>query len=188
MDSLLSKCKKISLGILLGIFVIVSTVGLLAPEPAKAQFVVTEAASVPQTVKTILEKVWEGLKIGVLNVVSTAVSYALRKIAYDGAVWIASGGKGQGALVFKKGFTDYIKDVGNDAIGQGIDELGSKWGYNLCKIPNPQVDLALRQSLRLGLGITNTKDPTRKPSCSLTEFYKNKQNNLQITCNEVISH
>lgn len=171
---MLSHIKKLGIGALLAIFVFLSTIGTFAyPEPAKAQFVVTEAASVPQTVKTILEKVWEGLKVGVLNVVSTAVSYGLRKIAYDSAVWIASGGKGQGALVFKKGFADYLKDVGNDAIGHGIDALERKWGTSLCKIPNPEVDLALRQSLRLGLGITETQDPTRKPSCTLTTFYEN---------------
>lgn len=169
-----SKIKKSILVVLLTLFVLLSSVGTLSfPKPAQAQFVVTEAASIPQTVKLILDKVWEGLKIGVLTVVGNSVSYALRKIAYDSAVWIASGGKGQGPLVFKKGFKDYLKDVSNDAIGHGIDALEQKWGTSLCKIPNPEVDLALRQSLRLGLGITETQDPTRKPNCSLTQFYEN---------------
>jgi len=171
---MLPKYKKLTLAIILAIFVTVSSIGTLGmPTPAKAQFVVTEAASIPQAVKLILDKVLEGLKIGVLNVAGTAVSYALRKIAYDSAVWIASGGKGQSALLFRKGFATYLKDVGDDAIGHGIDELGAKWGYNLCKIPNPQVDLALRESLRIGIGINNTSDPTRKPSCTLTQFYEN---------------
>ena len=85
-----SKFKKFSVSLLLLVFIAVSCFGSLAlPQPAKAQFAVTEIASVPQTVKMILEKVWEGLKIGVLNVAGTTVSYALRKIAYDSAVWIS---------------------------------------------------------------------------------------------------
>lgn len=160
--------------IMLAIFSLTSILGFFAlAVPAQAQLVTAVAADVPRTVDTVLSKVLQGLKIGVLNVVSGAVSYALQKIAYDSAVWIASGGKGQSALVFSKGFGSYLSDVGNDALGHGIDKLSKAFGYNFCKIGDPKIDLALRQSLRLGIGITTPKDPTAKPSCTASQFYEN---------------
>ena len=121
--------------VMLTLFSLTSILGFFAvAEPARAQLEVGVLADVPRTVDTVLSKVLQGLKIGVLNVASGAVSYALQKIAYDSAVWIASGGKGQGALVFSKGFGSYLSDVGNDALGHGIDKLSRTFGTNFCKI------------------------------------------------------
>lgn len=170
------KFKKLSLSIIIIAVFATSSIGALGfAKQAQAQALVGVVGDLPRTVDTILAKIWEGLKIGVLNVASVVVGYALRKIAYDSAVWIASGGKGEASLIYSKGFGDYIKDVGGDALGHGLDELGKTWGINLCKIPDPKVDLALRQSLRLGfgLGVKPTTDPGRKPDCSIYDFYQN---------------
>jgi hypothetical protein len=160
------KLRKIILASLTALILVVQTFGYAAPAHAQISIV----ASVPDTVKTVLDKVFEGLKVAAVNVASTAVGYALRKISYDAAVWIASGGKGQGALVYSKGFGDYIKDVGNDAAGKAIDALSKQYGVNLCRIPDPKIDLAFRTSLRLSYTAT-TAPP--KPSCTLTDFYNN---------------
>jgi hypothetical protein len=166
--------KKVTALTLLVLFSATTVLGVFgSAQPAQAQLVTAVAADVPRTVDTVISKVLQGLKIGVLNVVSGAVGYALQKIAYDSAVWIASGGKGQGALVFSKGFGSYLSDVGNDALGRGIDKLSRATGFNLCKISDPNVDLALKQALRLGIGITTPRDPTAKASCSATQFYQN---------------
>lgn len=171
--------KKITALVMLMLFSLTSVLGFFAlAQPAQAQLVTAVAADVPRTVETVLDKVLKGLKIGVLNVASGAVSYALQKIAYDSAVWIASGGKGQSALIFSKGFGGYLSDVGNDALGKGIDKLSKAFGTNFCKIGDPNIDLKIRQSLRLGIGVTTVNDPTSKPNCTATQFF---QNNLSET-------
>ncbi len=167
--------RTIKAAILVAIFGFSTLFGTLAlTSAANAQLAVGVLADAPRTVDTVLSKVLQGLKVGVLNVVSGAVSYALQKIAYDSAVWIASGGKGQAPLVYTKGFSGYLSDVANDAVGHGIDQLTAATGYNLCKISDPNIDLKFRQALRLGIGITAPRAPG-KPSCTLTEF---AQNNL----------
>jgi hypothetical protein len=160
------KTRKIFLSLVTGIVLLSQTLGYAAP--VRAQAVVGVIADIPRTVDTVLAKVFEGLKIAALNVASTAISYALRKISYDAAVWIASGGKGQGALVYNKDFGDYLKDVADDTAGHALDALGKDFGVNLCRISDPQIDLAFRINLRSRY----TSAPT-KPSCTIKEFYTN---------------
>ncbi len=125
---------------------VIGSFGLVAP--ASAQMPVAVAESVPDKMKQILDQVWEGLKAAVLNAAVRVVSYGLRKVAYDGAVYLASGGKGQEPLFHTKSFTDYISNVGDQAFGQAIEELSRPLGFSLCKIPDVKVDLALKVGLR----------------------------------------
>lgn len=137
-------------------------------EPAHAQNIVTIGASLPETARQIFDQIWQGLKTAVLTAVSRIVAYAMRKIAYDSAVWLASGGKGQTPFAHTKSFGDYLKNVGDDALGLGIEALGQPFGFNLCKIPDIKVDLGLRLGLRTGFG--NVSDPTQKPPCTFSQF------------------
>jgi hypothetical protein len=88
-------------------------------------------------------------------------------------VWLASGGKGQTPFAHTSGFGDYLKNVGNDALGHGIEALGEPFKLDLCKIPNVKVDLALRIGLRTGFSSADPNDPSRKPRCSFSDFTKN---------------
>jgi hypothetical protein len=84
------------------------------------------------------------------SVLSSAVQgarYFMTKIAYDTAQYVANGGKGQSALVFQKGWGQYLQDVGGDAVGAAVSELGSSWGLDFCKFP----DLDLQLYLQLGI-------------------------------------
>ncbi len=80
------------------------------------------------------------------------------QLAYDFANYLASGGKGQGALFYKKGFDGYLKDVSGSALGEFIGSLsqgeglaGSNnffrgLGLDLCA-PNPSSLLRIQLSL-----------------------------------------
>ncbi|MBT3816965.1 MAG: hypothetical protein HOG08_01315, partial [Candidatus Magasanikbacteria bacterium] len=73
-----------------------------------------------------------------------ATSYFTRKLAYDTAVLVAHGGKGQGALAFKKGFGSYLEDTALDSVADGLGELGAPFGLNLCSVPDAQFNIFLQ--------------------------------------------
>jgi hypothetical protein len=133
------------------------------------------ASSIPDQIKDILSQIWNALKVAVLQAVTKLVSYGMRKIAYDSAVWLASGGKGQTPFTNTKGFGDYIKNVGDQAFGQAIESLSNnltRGKINLCTIPDIKKDLGLKIGWRglLPDNIANSADPTRESTCTLTQF------------------
>ena len=167
---MLKRFQKIILSILTALVLVVQVLGYA--QPAHAQFYVqsNEIASIPDVVKSIWSQVTEALKIAALNAATTVVGYAIRKISYDAAVWIASGNKGQGALVYSKGFGDYLKDVADDAGGHAIDQISDDFELgNICRISDPKIDLGLRMNLRLQAGAAAQP----KPRCTVTEFINN---------------
>ncbi len=165
------KFKKFSLAATLLIFIFTSSAGsFLLPQPANAQ--VTIIGDVQRTAQKVIDVIFDFLKVVVLNAVIRVVAYGMRKIAYDSAVWLASGGKGQGAFAHTKDFGKYLESVGDEAVGAGIEELGKPYGLNLCKIPDIKVDLNMRIGLRLDLAAPDAKNQP-KPNCSLSEFKKN---------------
>lgn len=169
--------KRFSIAVMLGLFVFLNIVGVLSsPAPAQAGFPVSVIGDITLTTFKLKDEIIDNIKSALLNAASVAVSYVLKKVAYDSAVWLASGGKGQGALAFTNNFGDYLKNVASDAVGQGVELLGTKAGFSLCKVPNLQVDLKIRESVRLGLDPSPEGDPTRKPECNFTEFIANWSN------------
>lgn len=173
----MSLIKKIFLGFLATLVVFTGVAGtLFLPTPAKA-FPVETVTDLPSQLKDALSNIWEALKSAVLNAATRMVAYVIRKVAYDTAVWLASGGKGQSPFAQTKGFGGYLKDVGNEAFGSAIESLADKRtgiGINLCKIPDIKVDLAMKVGLRMpGFSGFGGGGPSQKPSCSFTEFTKN---------------
>lgn len=74
------------------------------------------------------------------------------KIAFDAANYIASGGKGQDAVFYKKGVGPYLADVGKDAAGSFVESLsGSDFfktiGENVCKPKDPRALLNIQLNL-----------------------------------------
>lgn len=165
------KTKKAAVSLLLSIFVFSSLAGfLLSASPANAQLTTIVAGDVPAQAQSIYDLIKNGWKIAVLNAAQQAVSYFLRKVAYDGAVWLASGGKGQTPFANTQGFGDYMASVGSDAAGTAIEQLGKGFGLDLCKIPDVKLDLALRIGLHYNYALGS--EPT-KPACNLTTFKQN---------------
>ncbi|MBI5221742.1 MAG: hypothetical protein HY979_02985, partial [Candidatus Magasanikbacteria bacterium] len=163
------KTKKIAVGMLLALFVFSSfTEFIFSAQPAQAQIPVSVVADVVKQADDIFDIIKNGLKIAVLNAAQQAVGYFLRKVAYDSAVWLASGGKGQSPFAHTKSVGSYLKDVGNDAAGAAIDSLGKGFGLDLCKIPDVKIDLALRIGLHYNYGA----EPP-KPACNLSTFKDN---------------
>lgn len=114
--------------------------------------------------KASFEKRWHAAVLGSLV---NAASYFARKAAYDAAVLVATGGKGQGPLVFTKNPYNYTKNLLDETAGTAIDSLGQEFGLNLCQIPDPRV----RLFLQVGLRRIYTTGP-QKPNCKLSDLRK----------------
>ena len=157
--------KKLGLSALLAMFVATTMFGsLFTLTPARAQW--TIVGDLPRMATEIGEKIKEGLGVAILNGALRAVSYAARKIAYDAAVWVASGGKGQQPLAFSKGFGAYMKDVGSASFGEAVSSIEDQFGVSICQIPDVKLDLALRIGIR-GL---NTVEPKRQGDCDFQTY------------------
>jgi len=137
-------------------------------------------AGFPTTVMTdlpgIADKVelsWEkAMFAGLLGGLVQGASYFMRKMAHDAAVWVAYGGKGQGALIYQEGFGPYIEKVATDAGATAIAELGKPFGLNLCSIP----DMELFAQIQIGLqrfydDADGVSGPT--PTCTWREMSSN---------------
>lgn len=160
------KTKKLAVSFLLTLFVFSSFTGfIISAQPAQAQLGVAVITDAYQQASDIWATIKNGLKIAVMNAAQQAVGYFLRKVAYDSAVWLAAGGKGQTPFAHTSGVGDYLKNVGDDAAGAAIDSFGKTFGLDLCKIPDVKIDLALRIGLHYNYGA----EPP-KPACNLSTF------------------
>lgn len=173
------KTKKFAVGILLTLFVFSSfTEFILSAQPAQAQMAVSVIADAQAQVQSIWDTIKNGWKIAVMNATQQAVGYFMRKVAYDSAVWLASGGKGQSPFAHTNSVGSYLKNVGNDAAGAAIDSFGKTFGLDLCKVPDVKLDLALRIGLHYNYGA----EPP-KPACNLSTFTTNWGDSLSSVYN-----
>ncbi len=165
--------KKSLLSVLLAVVVFVTVIGqLFVPSAAYATIPTLVTGDVVSTGFRVKDEILQGVKTAVLTAAGVAVSHVLKKLTYESAVWLASGGKGQTPFADTKTFGNFLTDTLNDAGGRAIEELGRGTGFNLCHIPDVKTDLALRVGLRLSFNPTPS-DITKKPSCTFTDFQKN---------------
>src|SRR3989338_2551658 len=97
-----------------------------------------------------------------------------QQIAYDLAVYIGSGGQGQQPLFVTKGWGEYLKDVGDSAVGNALDSLARDNGYlefGLCS-PSGVAGISGQAKLIIGLTAFDEIRP-RKPKCSLSDIQRN---------------
>ena len=108
---------------------------------------VVVTADIPAQTKSISDQISQTILQGLLGSLVNMASYFMRTLAYDTASYIASGGKGQGSLIFEKPFDEYLASVADKSVGEAINSLGTSFGVNLCQPPN----LKLQASLKIGL-------------------------------------
>ncbi len=164
--------KKYSLGLVLAVFSFITIFGSMAfAQPAQAAFPVTVIADMPEMVTKLATQVKDGFKTAVMMAAQRAVSYMLRKMAHDSAVWLASGGKGQSPLAYTSDIGSYMENVLGDAFGEAIGELGRPFGLDLCKVPDVKIDLAIKIGLRDRSG-GDQGVAKATPACNWNSFVK----------------
>lgn len=146
-----------------------ASVGVLI-KPQKAEAV--GPVAVTFTVETVLNKIFDFFKNALVTALrragENALQLLLQRLAHDAAVWIASGGSGQGPLFQYKSPTEYIGDIGGQVVGEFVGDLNRDWsvGFDLCNPTDPQLKLQLK------LGILQSIQP-RKPKCDIFQTIKN---------------
>ena len=155
--------------------VMISLVGIFSPAPAQAQLPVSVTLDVPRGLSEIGSLVSEGLKGLAISAIMRTVDYTVRRVAYDSAVWLASGGKGQTPFAHTTNFGDYMKNTVFDAAASSIEAL-SKGEFDICKIPDVKIDLAMKIGLRTNFLSGGGYGAPSKPKCTLEEFKNNWTN------------
>lgn len=101
-----------------------------------------------------------------------AISYLVDTMAYNTAVWLATGADGQTPLVEiftgKEAWNTFGLDVAANAIGSLSEEISDYYDveFNLCAPPDPMLRLSLQ------LGIVGMYDPP-KPKCDWQQISTN---------------
>ncbi len=167
-----NKIKKFTLAALLLVYVSVFIGGFLffsknyvKAAPVEVMNPITIGESIVEKTKDIWEKIKRGIVKGLVVGFMRMVTYFMERVAHDVAVYAASGGRGQGAMVFSKGFAGYMADVADNAAGTFLEELGDATGIPICHPPDINIDL----NIRIGLHAM-TLD---KPNCKLSDLRKN---------------
>ena len=139
---------------------------------ARAQFVVTDPITgQATTIKNIKDFITK-LLVGVAGVaVINAADYFAQKLAYDAAVALATGGKGEMPLFSSKGWGDYFRDVSLNAVGEFVGSLSEGFeDLDLCN-PGPA---GVRLKIQTGLAdpyIPVGRGP--EPKCEWNDIQEN---------------
>lgn len=169
--------KKFITNTILSCFISVFVFGaVMAPRPALAviplpvqEVGATGATIIARDIKlSIGQTILASALVGMIN----TVTLVAQQFAYDLAVGLASGCRGENACAFTKDPGTYFTAVTYDAAGEFIGNLTGPWeelGFNLCSPRIPEVGL----SIALGLA-ERFQRPT--PKCDFVRTIDNWQN------------
>ena len=162
----------------LGVFVFAIAV---VPQPAHAQLPVTDALiggilTGDIITKSVEKSTWDAIltaaKVGLVN----AANSFFKKLAYDSAIYVASGGSGQKPQLFTSDWDSYLADAGKHAVGGVLDELGDQWGVDFCA---PSQGALMKLDISLGikkeLGSVKPIGEPEPPKCTFDEFVNNAE-------------
>jgi len=114
------------------------------------------------------------IAVNILRLLGGIISRLVEKVAYDTAVFVATGGPGQDSLFFSKTPTKAWKNYGLDLVGHGLDALSQEvqdladTEFDICA---PSLD-GFGLNLAITLGIKQAYQPTA-PKCSFRDLNKN---------------
>ncbi|MDP3244154.1 MAG: hypothetical protein Q8M83_00665 [bacterium] len=161
--------KKIITGFLLASFLATFVLSgvVLFPVKAEAQWFVQDVPLLTAVVKKELKLDFgHALMSSAMQATINMITMVGQRVAYDLAVGLASGAKGQHPLAFLDDWKGYLNDVGQDAAGEFIGTLNDDWellGMGLCNPRLPNIAL----SIQLGLAERFGKP---KPKCEWSQI------------------
>jgi len=170
--------KKIVLSILLFCMVFSATAVVVfsVPEPVRAGIPTLIDIDIPRISEWILKLVWEIIKEAATVIYKKTLTYFLNKIAYDSAVYLASGKQGQQPLFWTGQWGKYIGEVTDKAAGDALDSLTrTQFGFSVCDPPDAVV------KLELVLKAKKVVDPSKsiRAKCTFSEALE-KLGNVRV--------
>jgi hypothetical protein len=166
--------KMLASGMMLTVLGVASVGIFAAPHRASAEVPLPTATTgdAPRTVSEIIASILKGLGQVLLGSITTAlintVTYASDRLAYDAAVFVASGGNGDDPLFENRTVGEYFADYGASVAGEAIGEIdatGVLGNFNLCE-PDASITLAFKFGLQ-----SVYKRP--EPKCEWNEVKEN---------------
>ncbi|MDD5566877.1 MAG: hypothetical protein PHH01_01655, partial [Patescibacteria group bacterium] len=147
----------------------------------QAGFPVSILASIPDTISYI----WTLTKFVAQNAgmvaYKKALSYFANKVAYDAAVYLGSGGKGQKPL-FWTNPGKFMQQIGDGAAGEFLDNITTAYfGKSLCTF-TPQVQIKLTIMARRTL----EPDIDKTFKCPLHQIERNIDRISKMTTSDMI--
>lgn len=144
----------------------------ISPTVAQAQF--ADVIGGPVIVKKFVEeKVSNSIWVVASQAIISSIDLFFRQFAYDAAVGLASGAKGQNPLAFLSEPGTYFNQLAQDSVGELIGTLSqSSWdnlGINLCQPQIPQVAIKIQLGLLQGFGAVDRP----KPKCQWQQIANN---------------
>jgi hypothetical protein len=173
------------------IFFLFLSVNLLPAffNPAKAQVMPVVRTDIWAEIKDTFQSAaqWMGEKFMWANkwqedtlaaiIWKNALGRFLNRLAYDSAVFLATGDKGQAPMFQTDNFGDFVTKAADTAAGDFI-EMFSRYGpvkFNLC---NPDIAGLANVKLKIGLGLAAAVRP-REPDCTFSEMKRNWERELK---------
>lgn len=128
-------------------------------------------ADIGARIMNILKNVWEGVKLTAEHVATigyaNAVKYMFNRVAYDFAIKLSTGGKGQQPLYIDRPLGEYLSKVGDEALGVAFNDVGRMWGVELCSpLERPWIKATIQVAAKKYF------EPA-KPTCTWTQIKKN---------------
>lgn len=152
---------------------LLSIVGSVALTPVAVQAqgipVIDVANLLQSSGKTIADKILQVLGDAALGAVRSGLNAILGKLAYDAAMFIATGDHGQDSLFYKDSEGTFISNAADLAAGGAIEGFATGAGFDAAGLCNPGGDFAI--NFTLGFDITPQKPYA--PACTLTELAGN---------------
>ncbi|MCX6784881.1 MAG: hypothetical protein NTV81_03015 [Candidatus Komeilibacteria bacterium] len=126
------------------------TISVVFQPIASAQWITSEAVSIPSTFKLILDRVWQWLQIALLTGWKNGLNYFLAKWAKDEATRLASSGKGQ-QTNFAKHPGQSLNESLSAAYGDVLNDLAKgTLGIDLCSLGDPNFAATLFITINQG--------------------------------------
>lgn len=129
--------------------------GVMTDIPGK---LMDAAHKIAEKAKDVAKKIGESMNTDVFY--RTVMNFTQRLSSSIGKT-LAEGGKGGGSFFDGRSLENAVKEAGEAAIGDAMDDIGKGLGVNLC-LP-PEIKLGL------SLGLAKALEPT-KPKCTFQEF------------------
>lgn len=117
-------------------------------------------------IKTAIQKNW---KTVVNTVIRTALNTFLSKLAYDSAVFVASGFSGQQSALQTQPIGEYLLSTGDAALGGAIEGFATSTGLDAAGLCDPGADFRINLTLGLETNFGQAQQPY-KPACTLSEL------------------
>ncbi|MFA6197962.1 MAG: carbohydrate binding domain-containing protein [Patescibacteria group bacterium] len=124
-------------------------------------------------ISTEKQSLWQKVQSALVKASSAAyrqvISQFLNRMAYDTAVWIATGERGQKPLTIRNWGT-YLRDTGEGAVGDFLNSISKDFtGINLCTF-NPQTTIKLNVMARRAMEPPKPSCPLNGPNGILANF------------------